>query len=1553
MNEELQKKSNNTPETEPVKNPNFEPPSFQKHFQSPVSYPMVMTGGFAPIQAKLTIGKAGDKYEQEADNIARKVVKQINSPQVPPVQTSVEPAYATEELPSDDNSLAAKVQRQVIKDSQPPFQTIPQQNITPRNAEFHEKIRRQVVQDNVPQIQMMGLEGGTATPDFEKSLNSTRGGGTPLDSSFREKVEPLMGADFSKVKVHTDTKADNLSRSINAQAFTSGNDIYFAQGKFNTSSPGGQELVTHELTHNMQQTGSGTGVQSKSVQRIEDGNVNSQTSGLVKSTLHSQESVIQRQKLESDDEVDNMAKIYLQKKIEAANEKKTQPLNFASYNRKKMFREDKADKWLYEQIKNGAIDYEDKQKILVHYWEHYRNDFLAIQKGKKLVDSMDVNVDYDDGGPQMQESVLAEIPQSSTDEETNRLFQELASPVIDETKQEAQNTKAYFSKGGEFQQMRYADKPLPETPEEKQYRENLEKFNELTEVKIEEVEVPEAKFKSQDILALVSMSSSFKGMTSQKKGRGPTLKAIDNQIAEFDQKMAELNEIEDEVQKLTTDKILKQDDSNNEELENSIGIKKNQILLLFPLVRQSFLKILPSVDDWLNKHWHEQNQVYARGKNKDESTPAALRYKAIKEFKKETLPKCEKTLRKMGDETKEKYQPQKVKQVENQQMLLDIPQEQSSTNFRHGMSMDTGMDWLAPLTSIPEPTVNIKELVTLKDWKNRTTKGGKKRRGSTLKSIDSKINEFEILMMGLKPAVIEELDNIDLDNANQEKLKEELDKIDNTLEIINNGLEILEQIVGDSGLILTWLDNHKGDEGETINNRSKQLSPVGHRYREIKDYKNHIQQTVRPKFDTFSNKLSATKVDLHWKLLTVDQPQEHQESSQQLELQQESVPDTKPRAKTMVVSKPQKKNNDEQPKEFNLSLRDLKIATDPRLTPAKFQDITFDSYITGRGKTLKKIEGLLAKYNQLELTDTTQIDEAINLIYQVYGRVDSWLKNHYKINRAKRYPAMEKYRTFLLDKVIPALFDIKMSYQRFGIIVVDKVDPTTRVKNIKTAFEGEPHSFFEFYAKVIDQVCPNVGDKAKLDILVKFPVLPSFMAAGAGQAYISFRFMTQTERKKGGEGGKGLKKPGELALRNELYLGAGANLFSNILDARIEGGLYTEVLGDNSKEAANLMSYAIYKDLGGASTIGAIVNWFGGNMGQWEEKIFQLLKNNKKAYAEYGGVFGVEAEANAPVVVGGKARYQYSRGWRAEKASLDSPQNQQDRNTSRSTSVHEFSGEVKLFKAWNSKFKYKVRNIFDPDKDAWWAYERGMEMDFIFSLKSIKANEIPSNLLTKIILSSGPVIFGVGKGFQTKADMENTDDDETQKATRVAGATFHTLSTGATAFTQDLTSNNTSYQELGESLMENKRLYEYNGFDKSAAESGIRIYLKFKTKQEKFPKPGGEVELENEFAVGEFHKLAITNIANLGANIGLDTLNIKAEKTTKAYTVSKKNKFALEDVDNKVILGGMGIHGQQQVTTQEQDENGNRKKQRLRATNLDETSDGKNPKVKKGIRYPH
>ena len=99
-------------------------------------------------------------------------------------------------------------------------------------------------------------EGESAVaPDVERTIESTRGGGNALDSSAQGTMGKAFNADFSAVRVHTNTQADTLNQSLNARAFTTGQDIYFKQGEYNPGSSSGKELLAHELTHVVQQNG--------------------------------------------------------------------------------------------------------------------------------------------------------------------------------------------------------------------------------------------------------------------------------------------------------------------------------------------------------------------------------------------------------------------------------------------------------------------------------------------------------------------------------------------------------------------------------------------------------------------------------------------------------------------------------------------------------------------------------------------------------------------------------------------------------------------------------------------------------------------------------------------------------------------------------------------------------------------------------------------------------------------------------------------------------------------------------------------------------------------------------------------------------------------------------------------------------------------------------------------------------------------------------------------------------------------------------------------------
>ena len=168
-----------------------------------------------PIQPKLTIGQPNDKHEQEADRVATQVVQRINAPT------------------SDQATTGKSVQRQS----------------EPEEEELQAKRDTSVIQ------RQKAISGGEASADLASGINSARGGGQPLEASLQRSMGQAMGADFSRVRVHTNTQSDQLNQSIQAKAFTTGQDVFFRQGAYQPGNRGGQELIAHELTHVVQQNG--------------------------------------------------------------------------------------------------------------------------------------------------------------------------------------------------------------------------------------------------------------------------------------------------------------------------------------------------------------------------------------------------------------------------------------------------------------------------------------------------------------------------------------------------------------------------------------------------------------------------------------------------------------------------------------------------------------------------------------------------------------------------------------------------------------------------------------------------------------------------------------------------------------------------------------------------------------------------------------------------------------------------------------------------------------------------------------------------------------------------------------------------------------------------------------------------------------------------------------------------------------------------------------------------------------------------------------------------
>lgn len=92
---------------------------------------------------------------------------------------------------------------------------------------------------------------GAHAPDLVRDVIASPG--VPLDPRLRSVMEPGLGYDFSRVRVHSDTPAAQSAQAIGADAYTAGEHIVFGAGRLDPSSTRGQRLVAHELTHVVQQ----------------------------------------------------------------------------------------------------------------------------------------------------------------------------------------------------------------------------------------------------------------------------------------------------------------------------------------------------------------------------------------------------------------------------------------------------------------------------------------------------------------------------------------------------------------------------------------------------------------------------------------------------------------------------------------------------------------------------------------------------------------------------------------------------------------------------------------------------------------------------------------------------------------------------------------------------------------------------------------------------------------------------------------------------------------------------------------------------------------------------------------------------------------------------------------------------------------------------------------------------------------------------------------------------------------------------------------------------
>lgn len=168
---------------------------------------------YLPIQARFKVGPAHDPLEQEADRVTSQVMR----------MSEADVSVGTAQPQIGNQCDACDEERLQNKDAG-------QLTASVREAPgiVHQVLRSQ---------------------------------GQPLDAATKAYFEPRFGHDFSRVRVHTATRAVGSARAVQARAYTVGSDIVFNDGQFAPHTSDGKTLLAHELTHVVQQDGGALAIQ--------------------------------------------------------------------------------------------------------------------------------------------------------------------------------------------------------------------------------------------------------------------------------------------------------------------------------------------------------------------------------------------------------------------------------------------------------------------------------------------------------------------------------------------------------------------------------------------------------------------------------------------------------------------------------------------------------------------------------------------------------------------------------------------------------------------------------------------------------------------------------------------------------------------------------------------------------------------------------------------------------------------------------------------------------------------------------------------------------------------------------------------------------------------------------------------------------------------------------------------------------------------------------------------------------------------------------------------
>lgn len=139
--------------------------------------------------------------------------------------------------------------------------------VTKSNLGSKSQSRRQIVTGCTAILQRRSAPGAGPLAVPHIVHNVLQSPGKPLEPATRTFMESRFGHDFSRVRVHTDARAAESARAVDATAYAVGPNIVFGSGRYSPRSEAGRVLLAHELAHVIQQ-GTETKVRTQSEPRV-------------------------------------------------------------------------------------------------------------------------------------------------------------------------------------------------------------------------------------------------------------------------------------------------------------------------------------------------------------------------------------------------------------------------------------------------------------------------------------------------------------------------------------------------------------------------------------------------------------------------------------------------------------------------------------------------------------------------------------------------------------------------------------------------------------------------------------------------------------------------------------------------------------------------------------------------------------------------------------------------------------------------------------------------------------------------------------------------------------------------------------------------------------------------------------------------------------------------------------------------------------------------------------------------------------------------------------